>query len=67
MELIHHCCCGIDVHKRNVVANLLRRGVTGAPDLDEVRSFGTMTGELLELSDWLVRKPPVTRLTSGPQ
>lgn len=53
MELIYHCCCGIDVHKRNVVANLLRRGVAGAPDLDEVRSFGTMTGDLLELSDWL--------------
>ena len=53
MELIFQCCCGIDIHKKNVVVNLLRRGVDGVPDIDEVRSFGTMTGDLLELSDWL--------------
>ena len=38
---------GLDVHKKTVVACLL----TGRQK--EVRTFGTMTGELLQLADWL--------------
>lgn len=33
--------------------NLLRKGVDGKPHLNEVRSFGTMTDDLLKLSEWL--------------
>ena len=53
MDIVYRCCCGLDVHKENVTANLLRRGVEGKEDRDEVRSFGTMTKDLLALADWL--------------
>jgi hypothetical protein len=40
------------VHKRTVVACLIAPGPTGQP-VKTVRTFGTMTGELLTLADWL--------------
>jgi transposase len=52
MEVVYRCCCGLDVHKESVTANLVRRGVEGREDVDEVRSFGTMTKDLLVLADW---------------
>lgn len=53
MEVTYGCCCGIDVHKKKLAANLLRRLRDGRKEIDEVRTFGTMTGDLLELADWL--------------
>lgn len=53
MKIFYKCCCGIDVHRSTLKANLRRTGVKGKKDLDEVREFGTMTHELLELADWL--------------
>ena len=54
MEIVNRCCCGIDVHKKTVVVNLLRQGLDGGlQDIDEVRTYATMTGELLRLSEWL--------------
>jgi transposase len=50
--MIHACCAGLDVHKRTVVACIRRVGPDGAVSR-EVRTFGTMTAELLALSDWL--------------
>ena len=47
MEVIHERCCGLDVHKKTVVACVV------TPRGRQVRTFGTMTGELLELGDWL--------------
>jgi len=49
MEVIHRNCAGLDVHKKVVVAAIL---LEGSPK--EIRSFGTMTADLLELSDWLM-------------
>jgi transposase len=49
MEVIHRNCAGLDVHKKVVVAAII---VEGRPK--EIRSFGTMTTDLLELSDWLM-------------
>src|SRR3954465_12938589 len=51
MDLLHPLCAGLDVHKDTVVA-CLRRAVDGRIER-EVRTFGTTTRELLELSDWL--------------
>jgi len=48
MEIIYSCCCGLDVHAKTVVACLIKHGTK------EVRTFSTMTGDLLRLSDWLV-------------
>ena len=52
MDVVFERCCGLDIHKRTVVACLVVPGSTGAP-IKEVRSFGTMTDELLQLADWL--------------
>ena len=49
MEVIHRNCAGLDVHKKVVVAAII---VEGRPK--EIRSFGTMTADFLELSDWLM-------------
>lgn len=52
MEVIYSCCCGLDVHKKTVVACLIT-SVEGQPPQQEVRTFRTMTVELLALADWL--------------
>jgi transposase len=52
MEVVHERCCGLDIHKRSVVACLITPGKRGQPQR-EVRTFSTMTRGLLELADWL--------------
>ena len=47
MERLYDRCCGIDVHKKIIVA-CLRSGRA-----QEVREFGATTRELLALADWL--------------
>jgi transposase len=53
MDVLHTHCCGVDVHKASVVACLLGPGTAGTPS-KEVRTFSTMTADLLTLVDWLV-------------
>lgn len=48
MENIVDKGCGLDVHKETVVACVMGAGIE-----KEVRTFGTMTGELLKLKEWL--------------
>ena len=52
MEILYERCCGLDVHKRTVVACLLMPAPAGTPS-KQIRTFGTMTRDLLALSDWL--------------
>jgi transposase len=52
MDVVHERCCGLDIHKRLVVACLVQPGANGGL-AREVRSFGTTTAELLALGDWL--------------
>lgn len=47
MEVVYRCCCGIDVHKNLIVACLRKGG------RQELREFGTMTGEIKALANWL--------------
>jgi transposase len=51
MEVVYPCCAGLDVHKESVVAcvRLARAGEITR----EVRTFGTTTAGLLDLSAWL--------------
>ena len=49
---MHPICCGLDVHKRSVVACLIRPGPGGQPE-KQVRTFGTMTDEL-QAPTWLL-------------
>jgi transposase len=52
MPIVSARCCGLDVHKKTVVACVLLTGSEGAVRT-HVRTFGTMTADLLALSDWL--------------
>lgn len=47
MEVINPRCCGLDVHKKSVVACVI------SPERKEVRTFSAMTKGLLALKDWL--------------
>jgi transposase len=52
MEVIYERCAGLDVHKKSVTACRITPAVRGGWQ-KERRRFGTMTDELLKLSDWL--------------
>lgn len=50
MEVLHSRCAGIDVHKDMVMAAVR---CVSEPKHQEVKSFGTTTAQLQELSNWL--------------
>ena len=52
MNVKYERCCGIDVHKKSVVACVIVPGSDGQP-LKETRTFETMTSDLEELANWL--------------
>jgi len=47
VEVVHERCCGLDVHKKTVVACVI------VPEGREIRTFGTMTDELEALAEWM--------------
>ncbi|GAC1521971.1 MAG: IS110 family transposase [Chloroflexota bacterium] len=47
MDVIYERCCGLDVHKKTVVACVM------TPEGKQTRTFGTMTADVLRLGDWL--------------
>lgn len=51
MEVVYPRCCGLDVHKETVVGCVLVR--QGGKLEKEIRTFRTMTADLLLLHDWL--------------
>jgi transposase len=53
MQVMFKACAGIDVHKKELSVCLLKTEGRGQV-AQEVRTFGTMTRELLKLLDWLV-------------
>ncbi len=52
MEVLYPRCAGLDVHKKTVVACRIVTQTNGHKE-QEIRTFGTMTADLLHLSDWL--------------
>ena len=52
MQVIHPCCCGLDIHKKFVVACVLTTAADGQVQ-KATRTFGTMTDDLLAMLDWL--------------
>ncbi|MDP2663765.1 MAG: IS110 family transposase [Dehalococcoidia bacterium] len=53
MQVVHSCCCGLDVHKKIIVACLMILTADGRLT-KEIQRFGAMTADLLALSDWLL-------------
>ena len=47
MQVVYERCCGLDVHKKTVVACVI------TPEGKEIQTFLTMTNDLLNLADWL--------------
>lgn len=52
MDIVYKRCCELDVHKETVVAYVLIR--EGSKVQKEIRTFRTMTSDLLVLHDWLM-------------
>src|SRR3989442_14637189 len=54
MRIMYERCCGLDIHKASIAACALisEKGKTQ----EETRRFGTMTGDLQELAEWLQEK-----------
>ena len=52
MQVVYERCCGLDVHKKTVVACVLITHPDGTVQ-QRVRTFATMTPDLLALSAWL--------------
>lgn len=50
MQVVYDRCCGLDVHKKSVVACAI------TPEGKEIRTFGTTTKEILALVDWITAK-----------
>src|SRR5215468_5995169 len=55
MDVIYPRCCGLDVHKKTVVACCIL-STEGPQPVKETRTFRTMTTDLLALADWLQEK-----------
>ena len=49
LKIVYPICCGIDVHKKIVVATIDGEGIK-----KETREFGTFTRSLTELKEWLL-------------
>jgi transposase len=52
MDVVYERCCGLELHKRTVVACLSVPRLGGQP-AKTIRTFGTLTADLLALTDWL--------------
>lgn len=55
METIYRCVAGLDIHKKTIVA-CLRQTRSDGSLTEEVRTFPTMTDDLLALADWLAQQ-----------
>jgi len=49
MQVVYSHVCGLDVHKKNVVACVL------TPEGKEIKTFPTMTEDLVQMADWIIR------------
>ena len=54
MDVVHARCAGLDVHQATVVATVRVPAERGGRRV-VTQTFGTMTADLLALSDWLER------------
>lgn len=52
MEVLYASCAGLDIHKQTVVACRVTPDPAGQPQ-KAIRTFGTLTDDLLALGDWL--------------
>jgi len=64
VEIIYPICCGIDVHKKRVVACLIGFDSNGKKT-EDVREFSSFTDDLYHLRDWLLENDcPIVAMES---
>jgi transposase len=64
MQIIHHVCCGLDVHKDSIVACIRQTHGQGHVD-EQVGTFATTTAGILKLGDWLLEhQVPIAAMES---
>jgi len=52
LSVVHHICCGLDVHKDKISAALFITNEDGGI-VEEIREFGAFTDDLQRLEQWL--------------
>jgi transposase len=52
MDVVYERSAGLDLHKKTIVACVCAPGAAGQPQ-KTIRTFGTMTDDILALGDWL--------------
>ena len=55
MQVVYSRCAGLDIHKKTVVACAITPKESGGYH-QEIKTFATMTTDLLALSDWLTER-----------
>jgi len=53
MDTLVACAGGLDIHKRFIMACIRKTDLETGETTEEVKRFGTMTGDLLVLADWM--------------
>ena len=66
MEVVVERCCGLDVHQKTVVACTLVGNLSTNQLKKVIKSFGTRTFELHELSSWLHNQTISTVMMESP-
>ena len=66
MKVVRPTCCGLDVHKRLIVATIVSTDAEGVASYEQ-RSFATLNRDLAELRDWLLERgcPEVCMESTG--
>ena len=55
IEILNKICAGLDIHKTRILA-CIRKLTESGEIITEIRTFGTMTIELLALKEWMLSK-----------
>jgi hypothetical protein len=53
LSVVHHNCCGLDIHKDKISAALVITEDDGGI-VEEIREFGAFTDDLYKLKQWLI-------------
>lgn len=54
MDLVYPTCCGLDVHKKKVVASIAVTDPITFEAKHTLKSFSTMNSDIVKLHDWLI-------------
>jgi len=67
VSVVHHVCCGLDVHKDSISACLIWSDEKGREGF-EIREYETFTDHLITLREWLFERtcPIVVMESTGP-